>query len=77
MFLGNYFSWSGRGNVPAPILHCPSVQRLFVRAVLGKTGVGGAGNEAIQAKFVAGKNPALPSLLRVKIQGFIIASFSL
>lgn len=84
MFLGNYFSSSGMGDVPALILHCPNHApvckcSLFERCIhfgLGKMGVGGAGSEAIKAKFMVRENPALPSQLRVKTQGFILASFS-
>lgn len=83
MFLGNYFSSSGMGDVPALILHClnPSPVwkgSLFERCIrfgLGKMGVGGAGTEAIKAKFMVRENPALPSQLSMKHQRFIIASF--
>lgn len=83
MFLGNYFPSGGIGNVPALVLHCPKHSQCAKALCLssafplcGKMGVGGAGSEAIKAKFMVRENPALPSQLRVKNQGFIIASFS-
>lgn len=54
-----------------------SVQRVFEQCIhTGEMSVGGAGSEAIEAKFRVRENPVLPSQLRVKKQGLIIASFS-